>query len=150
MQILPGFEQRRRAYKRVRDHRQPSSSERQNNLSLLSAIWRTTAESRSRRDARAPDPTQAIRYRLLRHDVVCAYHLAPAPSFVLDESVRFGRRPSVRLDIERAEALLHIGHLEDLDGGLGDLIPQFRPELGRSNHRVPDAREKVGEPDLGA
>ena len=62
-------------------------------------------------------------YCSLRHDVVCAYHLAPAPGFVLDEGGRFGRRSAVRLDIERAEALLHIGHLEHLDGGLGDLIP---------------------------
>src|ERR1700738_2467406 len=91
-----------------------------------------------------------IRYRSLRHDVVCAYHLAPAPDFVLNEGGRFGRRAAVRLDIERAEALLHIGHLEHLDGGLGDLILQFRLELGRSDHRVPDAREKAGEPDFGA
>src|ERR1700730_16627229 len=91
-----------------------------------------------------------IRYRSLRHDIVCAYHLAPAPDFVLNEGGRFGRRAAVRLDIERAEALLHIGHLEHLDGGLGYLILQFRLELGRSDHRVPDAREKAGEPDFGA
>src|SRR5208337_1545564 len=91
-----------------------------------------------------------IRYRSLRHDVVCAYHLAPAPGFVLNEGRRFGRRSAVRLDIERAEALLHIGHLENPDGGLGDLILQFRLELGRSDHRIPDARKKVGKPNLGA
>src|SRR6516165_6748367 len=88
--------------------------------------------------------------RSLRHDVVCAYHLAPAPGLVLDEGSRFGRRSAVRLDIERAEALLHVGHLEHLDGGLGDLILQLRLEPGRSDHRVPDARDKIGEPDLGA
>src|SRR6266566_1828688 len=79
-----------------------------------------------------------IRYRSLRHDVVCAYHLAPAAGFVPDEGGRFGRRSAVRFDIERAEALLHIGHLEHLDGGLGDLIPQLRLEVRRSDHRVPD------------
>src|SRR6516165_10752842 len=87
-------------------------------------------------------------YRSLRHDVIGAYHLAPAPDFALDEGGGFGRRASVRLDIERAKALLHIGHLENLDDGLGDLIPQFRLELGWCHHRVPDAREKPGELDF--
>src|SRR2546423_12277221 len=87
-----------------------------------------------------------IRSRSLHHDVVCAYHLAPAPGLVLDEGSRFGGRSAVRRDVERAEALLHIGHLENLDGGLGDLILQLRLEPGRSDHRVEDAREKAGEP----
>src|SRR5215469_14065971 len=82
--------------------------------------------------------------RSLHHDVVGAYHLAPAPGFVLDEGSRFGRRSAVRLDIHRAEALLHVGHPEHLGGGLGDLILQLRLEPGRADHRVPDAREKVG------
>jgi len=82
----------------------------------------------------------------LQHDVVYAYHLAPAPDFLFNEGRRFGRRPAVRLDMERAEALLHIGHLEHLDGGPRDLILQFRLEPGWPHHRVPGAREKVGEP----
>src|SRR6266404_8043388 len=59
-----------------------------------------------------------IFYRSLHHDIICAYHLAPAPDFVLNEGGRFVPRTAVRLDIERAKALLHIGHLEHLDGGL--------------------------------
>src|ERR1700737_2017032 len=93
------------------------------------------------------NPTRTPRYRSLRHDIVCAYHFAPAPGFVLNEGSRFGRRSAIRLDIECAEALLHVGHLEHLDRRLGDLILQFRLELGRSDHRVPSAREKVGKPD---
>src|SRR2546429_7489954 len=99
---------------------------------------------------REPAIADDIFYRSLRHDMICAYHLAPAPDFVLDEGGRFGRRAAVRLDIERAKARLHIGHLEHLDGGLGDLILQFRLEPGRSDHRVPDAREQAGEGDFGA
>jgi hypothetical protein len=34
--------------------------------------------------------------RSLRHDMICAYHLAPAPGFVVDEGGRFGRRAAVR------------------------------------------------------
>src|ERR1700751_5772548 len=94
-------------------------------------------------------PTAAFDGRSLRHDMICAYHLAPAPDFVLDEGGRFGRRAAVRLDIERAKALLHVGQLEHLDGGLGDLILQLRPELGRCDHGVPDAREPAGKPHLG-
>src|SRR6266436_2096988 len=59
---------------------------------------------------REPAIVDDIFYRSLRHDMICAYHLAPASDFVLDEGCRFGRRAAVRLDIERAKALLHIRH----------------------------------------
>ena len=67
----------------------------------------------------------------------------PAPDFVLDEDVRFGRRPAVRLDIERAEALLHLfWHLDRLDGRFGDLIPQLRLDLGGPTiaYQAPETR----------
>src|SRR5262249_23242410 len=79
---------------------------------------------------------------LLQHDVVRADHLTPALYLVLDEGGRFGRRAAVRLDVERAEFLLHVGHLQHLDRRLGDLLLQLRTELGRSDHayQAPDSR----------
>jgi hypothetical protein len=56
---------------------------------------------------------------------------SPRPGLCPNEGSRFGRRSAIRSDIERAEPLLNVGHLEYLDGSLGD------GRRGQTDHAFP-------------